>query len=362
MGSFQRSFSSIVLSICGGTSIDIVARSAMSRSMEAARSSERWCPKTCWRAARFLTEFLGCPCGARRIVGPRPGSKAGAGGSDPGLSSRYRPRGGRRADHRLREPGAPPGIAVRHPAPGGGVPNGPIVLLGGGRQFLRAPGAGADDPSVGGTSGRAPGEARGDDEVDDRAVDSVRKPPRHFILTAFCCSSTPDHCTQKGLCGAQACRQCRCDCLKHVIGSARDVKPGESQQQPADLSEGILTRHIALPLKTFDVHIKAFTLDAKAGLGPSEVKVGRDPFLCRYLKLAFVGRERRACQQPVEEDLQVTMRACLALVAGFQELLEAPHSGASAPAVFDEGLPQIGDGYAALAKSMVERHLETDGT
>jgi hypothetical protein len=59
-GSFQRSRSSMVLSIWGGSSIDIVARSAWSRSTEASRSAGNRSPKTARSWRRFLTVWARC--------------------------------------------------------------------------------------------------------------------------------------------------------------------------------------------------------------------------------------------------------------------------------------------------------------
>ena len=59
-GSARRSSSSIVLSIWGGTSIDIVARSSMSRWMSAARSSFRNGPSASLSSRRFFTEWARC--------------------------------------------------------------------------------------------------------------------------------------------------------------------------------------------------------------------------------------------------------------------------------------------------------------
>jgi hypothetical protein len=50
----------MVLSICGGISIDMVARSAWSRSTEASRSAGNVSPKTASSWRRFLTVWARC--------------------------------------------------------------------------------------------------------------------------------------------------------------------------------------------------------------------------------------------------------------------------------------------------------------
>jgi hypothetical protein len=52
----------MVLSICGGSSIDMVARSAWSRSIEASRSAGSRPPSAAVSCFRFLTVWARCHC------------------------------------------------------------------------------------------------------------------------------------------------------------------------------------------------------------------------------------------------------------------------------------------------------------
>ena len=72
----------MVLSICGGSSIDMVARSAWSRSTEASRSAGNRSPNTAWSWRRFLTVWARCHWAvshSARVTSRKPGSRVQSG-------------------------------------------------------------------------------------------------------------------------------------------------------------------------------------------------------------------------------------------------------------------------------------------
>ena len=72
-GSAYRSRSPMVLIIWGGISIDMVARSTMSRWRSAASASVRYGPSAALSSFRFLTVWARCHCALSHcsVVTPR---------------------------------------------------------------------------------------------------------------------------------------------------------------------------------------------------------------------------------------------------------------------------------------------------